>query len=116
MAVGREERVRQLEAVRRSGRELAAVFDEHSFTWYANGYTAVADAAETLLSGSFDQADLNELSSMAPARPDWLDTRWRFAFNYGAEPWMHDASSADDAFRRAIVELRVIPDAPEADA
>ena len=106
-----KDHARELESVQTLGRQLSDLFDAHSMGWFASAYAAIATAAATCLSDGYDQADLNELTAMTPARPEWLDPRAP-AYNLRREPWMEEAAQLEHEFRRATLSLRVIGDAP----
>lgn len=115
MAAVPADRVRELESVRDLGRQLSDLFEAHDMVWFANMYAAAANGAATCLSDGWDQADLNELSTMMPARPEWLDPRAP-AYNLRREPWMEDAARIEHELRRSMHHLRVIGDAPDPSA
>lgn len=104
-----------LEAVRTLGRQLSELFIAQSMEWFASAYDATATIAEALLRDAYTQEDLNRLSAMTPHRPKWFDPRSP-EYNLRREQWMQDAAPLEHEFRSAMLDLRVIGDAPTTDA
>ena len=105
----REERVRQLEKVRDLASQISDQFRANGDTRSADLYADLGNGAVALLRDGFAQDDLNELSSLMPNDPWWLDPR---AADYNAPraQWQTQVAPVVSACRGAVLDLRIIRD------
>jgi hypothetical protein len=70
-------------------------------------YADLAEGAARLIHDGFTQDDLNDLSTLNPAAPSWLDPR-AADFDMHRETWQVELGPLVADCRRAAVDLRVI--------